>query len=135
MSQPLKLDRYGGMLPAWNSLLIPDGQADLSINGYLFSGSLIGWRQPKLLKTLQSTTKFAFRIPNKNTNNTAITAADSFWMEFTDPDTNVVRTPVVQDQFQRYYWASPTDLPRYNTYDRIVSSQHPWILGVPASGC
>jgi hypothetical protein len=123
------------MLPAWNDLLIPDGQAALSVNGYLFSGSLIGWRQPKLLKALQNTTKFAFRIPNKNTNNTAITAADSFWMEFTDPDTNVIRTPVVQDQFQRYYWANPSDLPHYNTYDRIVGGQHPWILGVPASGC
>ncbi len=135
MAQPLKLDRYGGMLPAWNDLLLPDGQAALSVNGYLFSGSLIGWRQPKLLKALQATTKFAYRIPNKATNNTSIAAADSYWMEFTDPDTNVMRTPVVQDQFQRYYWASPTSVPRYNTYDRIVANLPSWILGIPGSGC
>src|SRR5437868_345979 len=132
---PIKLDKMGGMLPAWSDLLLPEGQASFSENSYLFSGTLAGWRQPKLLKTLQSTTKFAYRIPNKTSNNTAITASDSFWMEFTDADTTVMRTPVVQDTFQRYYWSSPTDVPRYNTYDRIVASQHPWILGVPASGC
>ena len=98
---PLKLEKYGGMLPSWNDLILPEGQAALSINSYLFSGTLIGWRQPKLLKALQETTKFAYRIPNKDTNNTAITAPDSFWMEFTDADTSVMRTPVVQDQFQR----------------------------------
>lgn len=132
---PLKLEKFGGMLPAWDPLILPEGQAQLSINSYLFSGILSGWRQPKLLKLLQSTTKFAYRIPNKNTNNTTITASDSFWMEFPDADTSVMRTPVVQDTFQRYYWMSPSDVPRYNTYDRIVSGAHPWKLGIPASGC
>src|SRR5258707_4019798 len=132
---PLKLERFGGMLPAWNDLLLPDGQAAFSVNGYLFSGSLIGWRQPKLLKALQATTRFAYRIPNKSTNNTAITAPDSFWMEFTDPNTAVMRTPVVQDQFQRYYWMTVDDVPRYNPYDRIIGSLPAWKLGVPASGC
>jgi hypothetical protein len=132
---PLKLEKFGGMLPSWDNLILPEGQAALSINSYLFSGTLVGWRQPKLLKALLNTTKFAYRIPNKNTNNTAITAADSFWMEFTDADTAVMRTPVVQDSFQRYYWMSPTDVPRYNTYDRIIAGDHSWKLGIPASGC
>src|SRR6516164_1178288 len=75
---PIKISKFGGMLPAWDSRLLPDGQADYSLNSYLFSGALIGWRQPKLLYTLKnSTTQFAFRIPNRSTNNTAITAADS----------------------------------------------------------
>lgn len=132
---PLKLEKFGGMLPAWDPLILPEGQAQLSINSYLFSGILSGWRQPKLLKTLQNTTKYAYRIPNKTTNNTSITAPDSFWMEFTDPNTAVMRTPVVQDTFQRYYWMSPTDVPRYNTYDRIINGDHSWKLGIPASGC
>ena len=41
----------------------------------------------------------------------------------------------MEDEWQRYYWASPADLPNYNTYDRIIAGRHPWVLGVPASGC
>ena len=56
-------------------------------------------------------------------------------MEFEDADTCVARTPVVDDQYQRYYWSSPSRGPHYNTYDRILNGDHDWILGVPASGC
>jgi hypothetical protein len=132
----IKLDKFGGCLPAWDDRLLPDGQAALSLNCYLFSGALVGWRQPKLLHALKnSAARYAYRIPSVATNDTSITAPDSFWMEFTDPDTTVMRSPVVQDSFNRHYWASPSDLPRYNTYDRILAGDPSWILGVPASGC
>jgi hypothetical protein len=130
------MSSFGGSLPAWDPRLIPDGQAAYSRDCWLFSGTLIGWRQPKLLRTLTNPlAKFAYRIPNQTTNDTRITAPDSFWMEFLDADTNVVHSPVVDDSFNRYYYASPSQVPRYNTYDRITSGQHDWILGVPASGC
>ena len=59
-----KLWKFGGMLPAWSAHLIPDGQAVSASNCYLFSGSLIGWRQPSLLRQLNnSAAKFAFRLP------------------------------------------------------------------------
>src|SRR4249920_2775543 len=132
----IKLEKFGGMLPAWSERLLPDGQASFALNTYLFSGELTGWRQPKLLHALKnSAARYAYRIPSVATNDTSITAPDSFWMEFTDPDTTVMRSPVVQDQFNRHYWASPSDLPRYNTYDRIINGDPSWILGVPASGC
>jgi hypothetical protein len=106
------------------------------MNCYLYSGALVGWRQPKLLRALRDTTaQYVYRNPNKNTNNTTITAADSYWLEFPDPDTSVMHSPVVQDEFDRFYWASASDLPKYNTYDRIVAGEHGWVLGVPASGC
>jgi len=132
----IKLDKFGGMLPSWDARLLPDGQADFSLNTYLFSGSLIGWRQPKLLHQLRdSATKFIYRIPNRDTNNTAITAQDGFWVELPDADSTVMRTPVVNDSFQRYYFASPSDVPKYNTYDRILNGDPSFILGIPASGC
>lgn len=56
----------------------------------------------------------------------------SNWLEFADQDTNVVRTPVVDDVFQRYYFASPSLPPQYNTYQRILAGQPPFLLGVPA---
>lgn len=61
--------------------------------------------------------------------------APSVWLEFLDPDTDVVRSPVVDDQFGRYYFASPSVAPQYNTLDRIQAGLPPWLLGVPAPGC
>lgn len=136
MANPIKLEKFGGMMPAWSDLLLPDGQASYSLNAYLFSGALIGWRQPKLLAPLKNgDAKYVFRIPNKNTNDTRITAPDSFWLEFGDQDTNVIKTPVADDQFDRYYFASPSQPPQYATYDMIIAGQNPWLLGVPGSGC
>src|SRR5579864_3807564 len=56
----------------------------------------------------------------------------STWLEFLDQDTDVLRTPVVDDTFQRYYFASPSVPPQYNTYDRISRSLPAFYLGVPA---
>src|SRR5262252_2587521 len=133
---PLKLDSFGGMIPAWSDRLLPDGQSALAINTYLLSGALTGWRQPKLLTPLKNgAANYVFRVPNKATNDTRITAPDSFWMEFADADTNTIRTPVADDSFDRYYFASPSQPPQYATYDMIIAGQNPWLLGVPGSGC
>jgi hypothetical protein len=132
----IKIDSFGGMIPAWDSRLLPPTQADLSINCYLIGGNLIGWRQPKLLRALKnSAAKYVYRILNEAPNDTSITAPNSFFMEFEDADTLVIKSPVVDDSFQRYYWASPSTPPSYNTYDRILNGDPPWLLGVPASGC
>lgn len=61
--------------------------------------------------------------------------SDSVWLEFVDPDTDVMRSPVVDDSFDRYYFASPSVAPQYNTRDRIEAGLPPWLLGVPAPGC
>lgn len=297
----IKLEQFGGMLPAWDPHLLPTGQAAFAKNGYLFSGALTGWRAPKVLRSLTNpSAAMAYRIPtvtktqaraylifptqpnngdqaivgdltytfvagladlgngdhgnpqdvligtntditagnfaaaltadlNQNTNagitygsqtasngdvfiplpnttapaglisptfmdvqigaggyaavlvgavdfgasynlvnvsentggvrlkwmadllaitdttlslvggsnpqfDTSITGA-SVWLEFVDPDTNVVKSPIVDDQWNRYYFASPTQMPEYNTYDRIVAGSNPWLLGVPPPGC
>lgn len=62
---------------------------------------------------------------------TTITGA-STWLEFINQDTNVVRTPIVDDNFQRYYFASPGQPPQYNTYDRIAAGKPAFYLGIPA---
>jgi hypothetical protein len=265
------------MLPAWDPHLLPKGQAANSVNGYLFSGALEGWRQPKLLRALlNSAAKYVYRIPtvaqstataylifllNSSLNDqisiggvtytfvnivkspydvligatSAITAANLFaavttdsgtsvnmgtlygpntvaninvsssdgtqgtvnlglgvmpflflpapaagvaynttvvtettgtvrtiwlfnllslanttatfqggtnpsfsnlitapatWLEFNDPDTNVVKSQVVDDQFGRFYFASPSLPPQYNTAARISAGSPPWLLGI-----
>lgn len=56
----------------------------------------------------------------------------STWLEFPEQDTNICRTPIVDDSFLRYYFASPSIPPRYNTYQRIANGQAPFYLGIPA---
>ncbi len=269
------LEQFGGMLPAWNDHLIPNNQAARSENGYLFSGSLEGWRKPKLLYTLlDSASKFAYRLPvesqqvanailyfidkpvdgdtvevseevytfrdvvaeaydvfigasaaesatnffkaltiedgaatnigvlygvgtvrnpalnqdepqttnvlatdvprvhvyaedygaaynttDVNTSNAARLewrydgvatstlqgganlsfdtgiAGASQWIEFADPDTDVMRSPIVDDQYDRYYFLSPSLAPLYNTRARLENGDPHWLLGVPAPGC
>lgn len=273
--ESFKLDQFGGMLPAWDDTLLPPGQSALSLNGYLFSGALEGWRKPKRLYTLlNGASKFAYRLPRthqdianatiyvldkpvdgdtvtlgeeiytfrdvaedafsvfigadavasvthlfqaftcdngENTNagtnygvgtvrnpainqhepittnilatdqprievfapeagaafNSTLVAAspalrlewrynevatahfqggtnvtfdtsitgDSVWIEFADPDTDVMRSPVVDDSFDRYYFASPSLAPQYNTRARLEAGLPHWLLGVPAPGC
>lgn len=289
----IKLEQFGGMLPAWSGHLLPLGQASFAENGYLFSGSTIGWRKPKQLRSLvNSAARMVYRVPvvsetqaiayllfvsNPNPGDTvtigdltytfvaslsqpfdvlvdvdtsltarnlshAITAdsgentnagiqygentplngdvkyyspdssvqpgltdpqvgiatigstdyttlvigaldfgaaynllavsestggtrmkwlydtlalahttttflggtnpsfdesitGDAAWLEFNDPDTNVFRSPVAEDQWNRHYWASPSQMPEYNTYGRIRNGDPPWLLGVPPPGC
>ncbi len=292
----LKLEQFGGELPAWDQRLLPPGQAARSLNGYLFSGALKGWRKPKLLRQLTDPqAKMAFRLPRLSeqqalaylvfkaqptagdtvsigdttyTFSATITAANdpaavligptvtdtvtnllaaltadngtngnagilysdntlangdikwyrqdqdeadglagpglglvqissvnytflqvgspdfgaaynltqvsestanvrmtwlmdliSFadttttlkggtnatfdnsitgnatWLEFSDQDTNVLKSSVVDDKWQRYYTASPSQPPKYNPYDRILAGLPFWLLGVPAPGC
>lgn len=58
---PLKLEQFGGCLPAWDDRLLPAGQAASSNNAYLFSGALSGWRKPKVLRSTSG--KYVYRVP------------------------------------------------------------------------
>ena len=66
--------------------------------------------------------------------NSQITGS-STWLEFLDPDTNVLKNQVVNDIYQRYYWASPSYPPQYNTLARIQANKSPWLLGINPPGC
>lgn len=118
------------MLPATDDRLLPPTAGAYSRDAYLYSGTIIGWRKPKVLKNLVSaSTRMAFRVP------AALSATDitdtSYWLEFTDVNTHVIRTPVIEDTFQRYYFASPSVVPKYNVISRIAVGASAWLLGVP----
>lgn len=126
----IKMSDFGGMLPAVDDRLLPPNMAVYSRDAYLFSGSLIPWRLPKQLHILTAPlSRYVFRIPVDETRS-KITDS-SYWLEFLDKDTTVIRTPVIDDQFERYYYASPSVQPKYNTKARIAAGLDPWLLGVP----
>jgi hypothetical protein len=70
-----------------------------------------------------------FRIPNNYVD--AAHIDDSLWLEFQNPDTDVVRALVLGDTFDRYYWASSTNQPMYNTRARIANGDPAFKLGIP----
>ncbi len=126
------------MRPAWDPRLLDDNMAAYSRDAYLYSGALTGWRTPKLLHTLlNGSARYAYRIP-VNAGKTAITDP-SYWLEFADQETDVVRNATIADIFQRYYFASPSGPPTYNTLERIAAgnsgTNQALLLGVPAPGC
>lgn len=126
----LKLNTFGGMIPATDARLLPDNMAVLARDAWLYSGALEGIREAKAIYTpTQSTTKYVFRIPKNYSDRDHIT--DAYWLEFPYEDVSVIRSPVADDQYDRYYWTSVGTGPQYNTLARIDNGSAPLTLGVP----
>jgi hypothetical protein len=128
----IRLQTFVGMIPLRDARLLPDNAATVAENLRLETGALRGLQTPRKIKDVTPGTRRVFRIPDGfPTSN----LANSYFMEFADPDTDVVKAPVVNDSFERYYWASPTSGPRYNTAARIKAGNSggnaPYKLGVP----
>lgn len=131
----LKLRNFGGMIPALDSRLLPDNQAELSENTWVYTGALQGFRKPVPIHNCSSDLiRKVYRVPVQYYDKAHI--PDSYWLEFENPDTDVVRSPTVGDQYDRYYWASSQSFsqikPQYNTRARIAVGSAPYTLGIPA---
>lgn len=128
----LKIEDFGGMQPALDVRLIPQNFAEDTSDTWLLKGTLQGWKTPKLIHSAPAGTKKVFRIPNVSTG--APDFSGSTWMNFTDPNTDVLKTPLTNDSFDRYYWASPSAEPKYNPLARIKAGSTPYTLGIQAPG-
>lgn len=125
----IKINNFGGVMPRWSARLVPDGMAVIADNCKLLSGELRGLRQLKYIADIvggPAITKVVYRIPAE------LTGGNDFHMVFDDIDTDIVRAPLTNDSFNRFYWTEPGEVPRYNTLARIVAADDPFILGVPA---
>jgi len=126
----VKIMAFGGMIPATDDRLLSDTAAALSRNCYLYTGQLVGMVAPKFIRNMTNLDYGkAFRIPKNYYDAEHI--EDAYWMEFTSIDTDVIRSPMVGDQFDRYYWVSPLEPPRVNSLARIIAGQPSYTLGVP----
>lgn len=130
----LKLENFGGMVPAVDDRLLPPNAAADSENAWVYTGAIEGFREPVSVYTMTNPkTRRVFRIPKDFYDKQHI--PDSYWMEFENPDTNVIYSPVVDDQYDRYYWASGQAFnkiaPRYNTKARIANGDSSYLLGIP----
>jgi hypothetical protein len=120
----IRIKGFGGMLPAIDDRLLPDYQATQAEDSWLYSGALIGLPAPVEVHPCDATgTGKVYRLPASY--DAPGVFDTSTWMEFQDPDTDVIRAPVVDDQYDRYYWATASDEPRYNTRARIEYNANP----------
>lgn len=127
----VKLAAFGGMIPAQDDRLLPENNAALTRNCCLDSGALRGMHRTTPIHTLVlGGANSVFRIPLISQDRNHIPS--SFWMEFADADTNVLRTPIANDSFERYYIVSPSTIPKYNTKARILAASASFTLGIPA---
>lgn len=125
----LRISPFGGMIPAIDDGLLPDTAAAYAENTWVYPGTVKGMPELKLLRNNTSAAiSKVYRLPNNFIDREHL--ADSFFMEFQDAETDVIRSLVVDDQHDRYYFASPTTPPSYNTRARIEAGDPPWLLGI-----
>ena len=120
---------FGGMVPAVDERLLSHEMAVYAENCLLKTGSIQPLPKPVALHTLSPSTLFAYRLPASYAD--ANYLYNSTWMEFNHQDVSVVRAPVIDDKFDRYYWIVPGQPPKYNTRARIDAGQPPYLLGIP----
>lgn len=131
------------MVPLRDSSLLDDGYAQFSVNTFLYRGTVRGFRSSASVYTLQlAGTMQVYRIPADI--NVKQNFATSYWFEFADQYLTAIRSPVVEDQFQRYYFFPSSGSPYFNTLANLIASAPKtgapgdgaavpgWLLGIPA---
>ena len=135
----LKIENFSGISPRWSARLIQPNMATVAANAKLLSGELRGFHETQLLHDFNPNLPTypiarAFRIPETITSPTPIQPSDN-WISFYDPNVDFIRSPVVGDSFERYYWTGDSynlgGAPQYNTRARILAANPPLYLGVP----
>lgn len=131
-----KLNTFGGMLPSVDDTLLPEPNAAHAVDVWLYEGSLDGIKEPTLVHALTNTSyRKVFRIPKTFKDKEHMT--DAWWMEFASADTDVLKAPMADDSYQRYYWAADGDNPRYDTLANIMAATPVYdgaagyLLGIP----
>jgi hypothetical protein len=135
----LRIENFAGIAPRWSNRLLPQNGAVRADNCKLLSGELRGLRQTQPLFDFGVnggvTVARAYRLPATVGAPIPLNNSD-FWLGFSNPDVDFVRTPVLEDSFERYYWTSDTSqhggVPQYNTRARIQAGSVSYVLGIPA---
>lgn len=120
----IKLEGFQGLVPRASKRLLGPMNATTARNTKLLNGELRGFRDPLETANLTgqvSTLRRAFRVPD---------TPDDVWIAFTSRDVDIVRSPLVNDGFDRYFWAGD-GRPKMNTGDRIKNGDPEFFLGVP----
>ena len=119
---------FNGLKPIVDPHLLQNGDAQVATNVRLISGALSPLKSPTTLKpTVLGNPATIFRYGSSATET-------DYWLEFQN-DTDVMRSPIANDQYDRLYWTDGDNRPRYAPNSLILSgSPHPgssYELGIP----
>lgn len=121
----IKLEGFQGIIPRVSERLLPPMAATDAKNTKLLQGELRGYRvlveEADFSAGAVSPVRRAYRIPN--------TPSDTY-LTFDTRDVDVVRSPIINDAYDRYFWAGD-GTPKMNTAARIKNSDPPFLLGIP----
>jgi hypothetical protein len=125
----VKLQNFGGMLPVQDERILPENMAAKADGVWLYSGALKGLNPSTLLRTLAGGTAVnnAWHIPNLP----GLPAGANEWVETNNINSDLIKAPVISDQFYRYYLFNSTSAPTYNTLARIRTGAPWYTLGIP----
>lgn len=125
----LNLNTFGGEVPRVSDRLLPGNKASTATNCKLLNGELSGINEPEVVKdfpNFSGTLKSAFRIPGNEVANV--------WLGFASTDVDLVRGPLVNDAYSRYYWTEPNKNISYNTLGRMEGELAAYELGIQGPG-
>lgn len=126
-------------MPVSGDRALPDHFAVRAQNTWLYGSELRGVRPPVEVTTLNPTTREVLRIPKRTVGGDPSFPGvipppsylgDSVWAQFTDIDTDILKGQLIEDQYERYYFCSPTTGPMFNTYARLNTGLPAYKLGV-----
>lgn len=122
----IKLEGFSGLIPRVSKRLLPNMSATIARNTKLLSGEGRGFNTPRVIGDFTAeylTVRRAYRIPANDD-------YDDTWLLFDSRDVDIVRSPLLNDAYDRYYWAGDGQ-PKYNTLQRIRAGQSEYYLGIP----
>jgi len=106
---------FSGIKPIMSPRLLGTSEAQTAQNVRLISGSLAPMKAGTILQALNLTTPATiFRYGTSATET-------NYWLEFSQ-DTDVMRSPVANDQYERLYWTNGSGVPRYSTNALILQA-------------
>ena len=127
----ISVKQFGGIKPIVSARLLGASEAQVAQNAKLVSGSLLPMKGTTTLQALQSSNPATIYRYGTSSNEA------NYWCEFAQ-DTDVMRSPISQDQYDRLYWTDGNNVPRYAPNSMILgggSGAYPrgsYQLGIPA---
>lgn len=120
----LVVPTFVGMFPRRGARLLDDTMAYFANNAFLTNGYVRGRNADKLLKVFPFVPRRVRRVIDEND-------AEGF-LTFVTPNVDIVAAPLVNDSFNRLYWAGEGILPGFTTRDRVIAGQLGYRLGAVA---
>lgn len=125
----IRLTGFTGAWPARDPKALPDNAAAVATNIRSDGGAYLkGHHGHAVIKALAPATNFVYRIPLPGVDS----FANSFWWEHADPDTDVLPAPIVNDAYERIYWASPSSGMKWAPKANIIAGGATYASGVTA---